>query len=51
VGSYAPYASPLESGTSRMAARPYMAPARDKTRKKIRELVTEAVKVAVRKSG
>jgi HK97 gp10 family phage protein len=51
VGSYAPYAGGLEFGTSKIEARPYMVPARNKTRKEIRALVTEAVKVAARRSG
>ena len=52
VSSNAEYSAPLEFGTSRMAARPFMRPARDKTRKEIRKLVARAVdratKTAVR---
>ena len=49
VGSYAPYSAPLEFGasrefgTSRMSARPFMRPARDKMRKRAKRLVAEAV--------
>lgn len=49
VSSNAPYSAPLELGTSRMAARPFMAPARDAKRKEVRELVAEAVRRAVRR--
>lgn len=51
VGSYAPYASPLQFGTSRMAARPYMDVARDNKRREVVALVQKAVKAAVKRSG
>ncbi|KQX18418.1 MULTISPECIES: HK97-gp10 family putative phage morphogenesis protein [unclassified Sphingomonas] len=44
----APYAVALEAGTSKMAARPFMAPAAQRTRPKARRLVAEAVKRVVR---
>jgi hypothetical protein len=43
VSSNAPYAVPLEAGTSKMAARPYMGPATRNKRKVIVEKVLEAV--------
>jgi hypothetical protein len=43
VSSNAPYAVPLETGTSKMAARPYMGPATRNKRKAIAEKVLEAV--------
>jgi HK97 gp10 family phage protein len=51
VGSYAPYASPLEFGTSQMAARPYMVPARNNKRREVVDKVERAVAHAVRRSG
>lgn len=48
VSSNAEYSAPLEFGTSRMAARPFMRPARDKTRKDIRKLVVRAVDQAIK---
>ena len=48
VSSNAPYAAALEFGTSKMAARPYMAPARDKERPAVEQLVKEAVADVVR---
>lgn len=50
VSSNAPYAAPLEFGTSKMAARPYMAPARDAKRKEVTALVQRAVNRAVKRS-
>jgi HK97 gp10 family phage protein len=44
VSSNAPYSAPLEFGTSRMQARPFMAPARDAERANVERLVTDAVK-------
>lgn len=44
VSSNAEYSAPLEFGTSRMAARPFMQPAADKNRKKATALVMGAVK-------
>jgi hypothetical protein len=43
VSSNAPYAVPLEAGTSKMAARPYMAPATRNKRQEILDKVVEAV--------
>ena len=43
VGSLAPHSAPLEFGTSKMAARPFMRPARDKMRGEVTELVRRAV--------
>lgn len=43
VSSNAPYAAPLELGTSKMAARPYMAPARDSKRNEVANLVAKAL--------
>lgn len=50
ISSNAPYAAPLEFGTSKMEARPYMAPARDAKRREVTQLVRQAVDSAVRKS-
>jgi hypothetical protein len=44
----APHAVPLETGTSKMAARPYMGPAAQRTRPKAQKLVSVAVKRVVR---
>jgi HK97 gp10 family phage protein len=44
----AAYAVDLENGTSKMAARPFMAPAAQRTRPKARRLVAEAVKRVAR---
>lgn len=43
VSSNAPYSKPLEFGTSRMDARPFMAPALDKSRKAAVALVGKAL--------
>lgn len=43
ASSNAPYAVPLEAGTSKMEARPYMGPATRNKRKEIVEKVVEAV--------
>lgn len=43
VSSNAPYSAPLEFGTSKMAARPFMAPAGDAKRAEVRRLVERAV--------
>ena len=48
VSSNAPYSKALEYGTSKMAARPFLIPARNKTRKTIVELVAKAVNEAKR---
>ncbi|MFK4794664.1 HK97-gp10 family putative phage morphogenesis protein [Sphingobium sp. ZW T5_29] len=44
VSSNAEYSAPLEFGTSKMSARPFMQPAADKNRKKATALVMAAVK-------
>lgn len=46
VSSNAPYAAYLEYGTSRMAERPYMRPAVERTRPKVLELIQLAVRRA-----
>ncbi|MCT8002387.1 HK97 gp10 family phage protein [Sphingomonas sanguinis] len=51
VVSTAGHAAPLEFGTSKMAARPYMAPAADMRRKEVANLVARAASIAIRKSG
>ncbi len=51
VRSKAPYAAPLEFGTSKMAARPYMRPARDKMAPKIRKLFAREIDKLVKGSG
>jgi len=43
VSSNAPYAAALEYGTSKMAPRPYMAPAVAKKRKEVTQLIRRAV--------
>ena len=50
VSSNAPHAAPLEFGTSKMAARPSMAPARDAKRQEVTQRIRKAVDSAVRKS-
>ena len=51
VSSNAPYSAPLEFGTSKMAARPFMVPARDKKRREVVDLVQQAVNHVARNSG
>jgi HK97 gp10 family phage protein len=51
VTSNAPYASHLEFGTSKMAARPYLRPARDKMAPKVQRLFENELNEHVRKSG
>lgn len=48
VSSNAPYSVPLEYGTSKMAARPFMRPARDAKRREVVQLVKAAVNRALR---
>lgn len=43
VRSTAPYSNDLERGTSKMAARPFMTPARDKMEKPVRRYVQREV--------
>lgn len=50
VSSNARYAAPLEFGTSKMAARPYMRPARDKQRPAVKALVEDAMNRIVKRS-
>lgn len=50
VASEAPYSAPLEFGTSKMAARPFMRPARDAKRAEVKALVERAVNKAVKAS-
>lgn len=49
VSSNAPYSENLEFGTSRMAARPFMAPAANAKRREVNKLVDKAVKRAIRR--
>lgn len=51
VSSNAPHAVPLEVGTSKMAARPYMSPAAQKNRKEATALVRDAVSRVVKAAG
>lgn len=51
VVSPMPYAQALEFGTSKMAARPAMRPARDKKKDEARELVRKGLNAALKKSG
>lgn len=51
VRSEAPYANDLEVGTSKMAARPYMRPARDAKRKEIQQLFADRMSKLVKDSG
>lgn len=46
----AAHAAPLEYGTSRMAARPFVRPARDRNKRTAQELVRDAVNRALRKT-
>lgn len=50
VSSKAGYSAPLEFGTSKMAARPFMRPARDKKKGEARDLVVRAVQKAARQA-
>lgn len=51
VSSNAPYAAALEFGSSRMAARPYMRPARDKKAPEIQRLFVTEIGKLVKRSG
>ena len=44
------YASALEFGTSKMAARPFMRPARDKSKEHVRDLAVRGMNEALRRS-
>lgn len=50
VSSNAPYSAALEFGSSKVAARPFMVPARDAKRKEAEQLVKNAVAAVVRRS-
>lgn len=50
VTSNAGYSAALEFGTSKMAARPFMRPARDAKRKEVKTLVEQAMARAVKRS-
>lgn len=49
--SEAPYAGALEFGTSKMAARPHIRPARDKKASEIRDRLAEQMNTLVKRSG
>lgn len=49
ISSNAPHSVPLEAGTSKMAARPFMGPSARAKRKRVVELVESAVKIATSK--
>jgi HK97 gp10 family phage protein len=51
VASRAPYAAALEFGTSKMAARPYMRPARDKKAPEIQRKFVEKMNKLIKASG
>lgn len=51
VSSNAPYAIPLEVGTSKMAARPYMGPAAAKNRDQAVKMVRDAVNRVVARTA
>jgi HK97 gp10 family phage protein len=48
VTSKAPYSAALEYGTSRMAARPFMRPATERNRKKVAQMVGEALNITIK---
>lgn len=51
VRSDAPYAAALEFGTSKMGARPYMRPARDKKKGTVRRRMVRQMNILVKRSG
>lgn len=51
VASEAPYAAALEFGTSKMAARPYMRPARDNKIEQVRKRFAENMEKLAKASG
>lgn len=51
VSSNAPYSAPLEYGSSKVAARPFMRPARDRKRKEVEQLIRRAVATVIKRSG
>lgn len=50
VSSNAPYSAPLEFGSSRIAARPFLRPARDAKKKEVTALVRQALNRANKRS-
>jgi HK97 gp10 family phage protein len=46
----APYAAPLEFGSSKVAARPFLKPARDKKTGEARALVVKAINIALKRA-
>jgi HK97 gp10 family phage protein len=49
VTSYAPYSAALEYGTSRgLAPRPFMRPATERNRKKVAQMVGEALSITIK---
>ena len=48
VESLAPYSAALEYGTSRISPRPFMKPATERNRRKVIELVGEAVNITIK---
>lgn len=51
VSSNAPYSAALEFGTSKMAARPFMRPAIQVTRKKVQQIIADAVSRSAKSAG
>ena len=51
VKSSAPHARPLEFGTSKMGARPYMRPARDKMKPKVEKMFRDELGKLMQRSG
>lgn len=49
VSSNAPYSVPLEMGTSKMAARPFMGPAARESKPEVLALINKAIKAQLRK--
>lgn len=51
VSSNAPYSVALEFGTSKMAPRPFMSPAMQATRKKVQQIIADAVSRSTKTAG
>lgn len=51
VAVWAGHAVPLESGTSRMAARPFLGPATRDSKKQVQDRVTNAIQQAARRAA
>lgn len=51
VSSNAPYAAALEFGTSRIAPRPYMAPALQKNKERITQRLAQTINIINRRGG